>query len=309
MSMLCIEGLTKTYKNAATRALDHVDFSVGEGAFVALLGPNGAGKSTLINILSGRSDPDSGKISLFGQDLDSRHPKLRTLIGIVPQEIRFDFVFTVEEVLRMELGFYGLRSDEARISTLLERLSLADKRRIRMRSLSGGMQRRLMIARALVHSPKLLLLDEPTAGVDLNLRRDLYTFLRELNDEGLSIVLTTHYLEEAEQLCDRIVVLDQGRVIADESRDDFLKMAGDFFTLEIRTEAGAQIQRLFNAQAALSMVPAVEGLRFVFQRSERENVLQFLSKATPHIDSFQILKPRLEDVFRKLTDPEGSLAH
>lgn len=305
--MLRLEGLTKTYRNAPRPALDGLDFAVQEGAFLALLGPNGAGKSTLINILSGRTDPDRGEVRLFGERLDASNPALRALIGIVPQEIRFDYVFTVEELLRMEMGFYGLAVDERRIQTLLARLSLADKKGVKTRSLSGGMQRRLMIARALVHRPRLLLLDEPTAGVDLALRHDLYAFLRELNGDGLTILLTTHYLEEAEQLCERIAVLDQGRITADCDREGFLNLAGDAMTLDLHTEAGAEVRRIFGAGAGPATELADGGLRWIFPRSARGTVLQALAEAEPFIDSFQILKPRLEDVFRKLTMREAAL--
>jgi ABC-2 type transport system ATP-binding protein len=303
--MLTLEGLTKTYRGAPRPALEAVDLAVEPGAFLALLGPNGAGKSTLINILSGRCEQDRGTVQVAGRPLVAADPALRTLIGIVPQEIRFDYVFTVEEILRMELGFYGLRPDAARLDFLLERLSLAPKRREKVRSLSGGMQRRLMIARALVHRPRLLLLDEPTAGVDLNLRHDLYAFLRELNGEGLTILLTTHYLEEAEELCGRIVVLDEGRVVADQPREAFLGMAGDFLTLDIHTDVEARVRSLFADRGMAA--EAGEGLRVVFPRSARESVLATLAEASPLVDSFQILRPRLEDVFMKLTRKEAAL--
>lgn len=303
--MLTLEGLTKTYRGASRPALDALDLHVEPGAFLALLGPNGAGKSTLINILSGRCEQDRGAVRIGGRDLVRSEPALRTLIGIVPQEIRFDYVFTVEEILRMEMGFYGLRADEAHLSMLLERLSLGAKRREKVRSLSGGMQRRVMIARALVHRPRLLLLDEPTAGVDLNLRRDLHGFLRELNRDGLTILLTTHYLEEAEELCERIVVLDEGRLVADQPREAFLGMAGDFLTLDIHTEVEARVRSLFEGRG-LAPEPGT-GLRVVFPRSDRASVLAILAEASPLVSSFQILRPRLEDVFLKLTRKEAAL--
>jgi ABC-2 type transport system ATP-binding protein len=303
--MLTIEGLSKTYRAAPAPALDGVSFAIAEGGFLALLGPNGAGKSTLIHLLSGRTDADAGAIHLRGERLGSSSPRLRALIGIVPQEVRFDFVFTVEEILRLETGFYGLRRDDAHIHHLLERLSLADKRHVKTRALSGGMQRRLMIARALVHRPRLLLLDEPTAGVDLRLRREMYAFLRELNADGTTIVLTTHYLEEAEQLCERVVVLDRGRVVADETRDTFLRMAGDFLTVDIRTDAGARLRRLFESDGAVPVAHTVDGLRFMLPNSSRAALLRKLSEAAPDIRSFEILKPKLEEVFMKLTTPGG----
>jgi ABC-2 type transport system ATP-binding protein len=303
--MLRIEGLTKTYRGATEPALDSVSFSVAKGAFVALLGPNGAGKSTLIHILSGRADADAGTIHLSGQRLSGGSARLRALLGIVPQEVRFDYVFTVEELLRLEMGFYGLTRDDAHIGSLLDRLSLVDKRHVRTHALSGGMQRRLMIARARVHRPRLLLLDEPTAGVDLHLRRDMYAFLRELNAGGMTIVLTTHYLEEAEQLCERVIVLDRGRVVADEPRDAFLRMAGDFLTVDIRTDAAGKIRQLFEADGAVPIAATADRVRFVVPGSSRVSLLRKLSEAAPEIESFEILKPRIEEVFVKLTDREG----
>jgi ABC-2 type transport system ATP-binding protein len=302
--MLAIDGLSKTYRNSDAPALRGVSFSVRPGGFSALLGPNGAGKSTLINILAGRVEPDAGTIGIAGEELRPGRPRLRALIGIVPQEIRFDFVFTVEELLRLERGFYGLARDEAHIQYLLERLALADKRRARVRALSGGMLRRLMIARALVHHPRLLLLDEPTAGVDLHLRRDMYAFLRELNASGTTIVLTTHYLEEAEELCEQVIVLDHGRVVADEPRDAFLRLAGDFLTVTITTSVADRLRPFFEASGGTPLADTADGLRFVFPGAQREVLLSRLSEAAPHIDSFEILKPKLEEVFARLTEKE-----
>ncbi len=303
--MLQIEGLGKTYRNAAAPALRGVSFSVRAGQVSALLGPNGAGKSTLINILAGRVTSDAGTIRIAGEELRPGKPRLRALIGIVPQEIRFDFVFTVEELLQLERGFYGLPRDEAHIQHLLERLALADKRRVKTRALSGGMLRRLMIARALVHRPRLLLLDEPTAGVDPHLRRDMYVFLRELNAGGTTIILTTHNLEEAEDLCEQVIVLDQGRVVADESRAAFLRLAGDFLTVTINTAATDKLRPFFEAGGGTALAHGEDGLRFVFPGTEREALLRRLSEAAPHIDSFEILKPKLEEVFVRLTGKEA----
>jgi ABC-2 type transport system ATP-binding protein len=303
--MLEIKGLSKRYRGAAEPALDGVGFDVGEGAFVALLGPNGAGKSTLIHILSGRSDADAGTVRLLGRRLGS-DPRLRGLIGIVPQDVRFDFVFKVEELLRLERGFYGLPPDEAHVQGLLERLSLADKRRVTARALSGGMQRRLMIARALVHRPRLLLLDEPTAGVDLQLRRDLHAFLRELNAAGTTIVLTTHYLEEAEDLCERVILLDHGRVVADEAREAFLRLAGDFLTVDIRTDAVEKVGRQLALEGATPVARTAGGLRFVVPAASRASLLRQLHDASPEIGSFEISRPRLEEVFLKLTRGGGT---
>jgi ABC-2 type transport system ATP-binding protein len=304
--MLSIDDLHKTYRSSRQPALEGVSFSVAEGAFVALLGPNGAGKSTLINILAGRVDAERGAIRIAGQELGPDRPELRALIGIVPQEIRFDYIFTVEELLNLEAGYYGLRRDDAHVRYLLERLALTDKLKVRSRELSGGMQRRLMIARALVHRPRLLLLDEPTAGVDLNLRQDMYGFLRELNDAGTTIVLTTHYLEEAEHLCERILVLDHGRLIAHEAREEFLRLAGDVFTVQIQTDQAERLWPLFEIDGAMPVPDERAGLRFVYPADRRESLLRGLTMGAPDIQSFQILKPKLEEVFVKLTHSEAS---
>jgi ABC-2 type transport system ATP-binding protein len=301
--MLRIENLSKRYRGADRPALDSVSLAVGEGEFVALLGPNGAGKSTLINALSGTVRPDSGSLLVGGFDLASRDPRIKSLVGIVPQEISFDYVFKVDELLDLEAGYFGLRRDRAYARFLLERLSLWDKRRSPVRSLSGGMKRRLMIARALAHGPRLLLLDEPTAGVDLALRRDLHGFLRELAAGGMTIVLTTHYLEEAQELCERILVLDGGRLVADAPREDFLAMAGDDLTAELRP-AGGGGEGLDGLLAGLGrLAPAGEGraLRLVFPKESRAKVLRALADASPRIDTLEILRPSLEEVFGKIT--------
>jgi ABC-2 type transport system ATP-binding protein len=303
--MLRIEGLTKHYRGAAEPALQSVSFSVAEGAFIALLGPNGAGKSTLLHILSGRADADAGAIRLLGRD-PVTDPRVRAWIGVVPQDVRFDFVFSVEELLRLERGFYGLPPDDAYVQTLLERLSLGDKRYVTARALSGGMQRRLMIARALVHRPRLLLLDEPTAGVDLQLRRDLHVFLRELNAGGTTVLLTTHYLEEAEELCERVVLLDHGRVVADQSREAFLTLAGDYLTVDIRTDAVEKVKHLLALDGAAPAMTTDTGLRFIVPASLRTSLLRKLHDAAGELGPFEIQRPRLEEVFLMLTEGGGA---
>jgi ABC-2 type transport system ATP-binding protein len=302
--MLEIQELTKTYRGSKKPALSSVGFAVRKGEFAALLGPNGAGKSTLIDILAGRVDPDSGRIRLDGRELPRGASALRASIGTVPQEVRFDYVFTVEEILRLEAGFYGLRRDDRHIGYLLDRLSLREKKHEKVRSLSGGMKRRLMIARALVHKPRLLLLDEPTAGVDLRLRREMYAFLRELSARGMTIVLTTHYLEEAERLCGRIILLDNGRLVADEPREKFLRMGGDLLTAEIKTSAKEMVRPFFLLDGAMEGRGDDGSLLFIYPESARESLLKAVWSAARHIESFQIRKPTLEEVFTRLTSRE-----
>lgn len=210
-----IESLSKVYAGGKL-ALDEVSFDVPRGQIFGLLGPNGAGKSTLINILAGLVVKTGGKAIVWGFDID-RHPRnAKRSIGVVPQEIIFDPFFTPRETLEMQAGLYGIRESDRQTDALLAAMHLTDKAGAYSRTLSGGMKRRLLVAKAMVHSPPILVLDEPTAGVDVELRRQLWDYVRALNEQGVTVVLTTHYLEEAEQLCHRIAIIDRGRVIANE---------------------------------------------------------------------------------------------
>ncbi|MBV8658678.1 MAG: ABC transporter ATP-binding protein [Burkholderiales bacterium] len=204
-------------------ALRGVTFEVQEGEFFALLGPNGAGKTTLISILGGLTRPDSGAVSVLGSNVQQDYLAARRKLGIVPQELTFDPFFTVRETLQFQSGYFGLRKNDAWIDELLSNLGLADKAQANMRSLSGGMKRRVMVAQALVHKPPVIVLDEPTAGVDVELRQTLWDFISRLNRDGHTIVLTTHYLEEAEALCSRIAMLKQGELVALDDKQALLK--------------------------------------------------------------------------------------
>ncbi len=223
-----IESLSKTYAAKGSqprRALDDVSFDVPRGEIFGLLGPNGAGKSTLINILAGLVVKSSGKVTIWGFDID-RHPRnSKRSIGVVPQEIIFDPFFTPRETLEIQAGLYGIAPRDRKSDELLAAMHLTDKAKAYARTLSGGMKRRLLVAKAMVHSPPILVLDEPTAGVDVELRRQLWDFVRELNASGVTIVLTTHYLEEAEQLCDRVAIIHHGRVIANEPTRELVAKA------------------------------------------------------------------------------------
>ncbi len=206
-------------------ALNGVSFDVPEGSIFGLLGPNGAGKSTLINILAGLVNKTSGSAEIWGFDIDTDRRNASRAIGIVPQEIVFDPFFTPYEVLENQGGFYGIAGKDRRSEELLEAVRLADKRNAYARTLSGGMKRRLLVAKAMVHSPPILVLDEPTAGVDVELRRQLWELVSELNREGVTVVLTTHYLEEAEELCDRIAIINHGEMIANKPTRELVEMA------------------------------------------------------------------------------------
>ena len=223
---IAISGLTKVYSDGK-RALDAVDLVVPRGAIYGLLGPNGAGKSTLINILSGMVRKTSGSASIWGFDIDADPRNAKASIGIVPQEIVFDPFFTPLETLELVAGLYGVPKAQRRSMELLRAVGLEDKADAYARTLSGGMKRRLLVAKALVHSPPIIVLDEPTAGVDIDLREQLWNYVRQLNQEGVTVVLTTHYLEEAEQLCDRIAIINHGRLIADKPTRELVGMARD----------------------------------------------------------------------------------
>jgi len=222
-------GLVKTYPatrtTAAKTALDHIDLAVPRGSIFGLLGPNGAGKSTFINILAGLTQKTAGSVSIWGRDIDSRPRDARAAIGVVPQELAADVFFTPRESLEVQAGLYGVPKAERQTDALLAALGLSDKADAYVRALSGGMKRRLMVAKAMVHRPPVLILDEPTAGVDVELRRQLWSYVKGLNDLGVTIVLTTHYLEEAEKLCDRIAIINHGELIANKPTRELVGMA------------------------------------------------------------------------------------
>ncbi|HZG09420.1 MAG TPA: ABC transporter ATP-binding protein [Allosphingosinicella sp.] len=219
-----IRDLQKTYQGGK-RALEGVSLDVPRGQIFGLLGPNGAGKSTMINILAGLVNKTGGSASIWGFDIDKHPRNAKVSIGIVPQEIIFDPFFTPRETLEMQAGLYGVAKADRRTAELLRAVHLEDKAEAYSRTLSGGMKRRLLVAKAMVHSPPILVLDEPTAGVDIELRQQLWEYVRSLNAQGVTVVLTTHYLEEAEQLCDRIAIINHGRVIANEETRTLVGMA------------------------------------------------------------------------------------
>ncbi|MEI8296823.1 MAG: ABC transporter ATP-binding protein [Pseudomonadota bacterium] len=236
MHALSIRQLTKTYANGV-QALRGIDLDVEQGDFFALLGPNGAGKTTAIGIITSLVNKTGGTVSVFGHDIDRDISAAKSCIGIVPQEINFNQFESVETILINQAGFYGIPRAVARERTerYLWQLQLWEKRRAVARSLSGGMKRRLMIARALVHEPRLLILDEPSAGVDIEIRRTMWEFLRETNERGVTIILTTHYLEEAENLCRNVAIIDKGRIIENDQMSNVLrKLQTETFVLNLR---------------------------------------------------------------------------
>ncbi|MDP2699163.1 ABC transporter ATP-binding protein [Thalassospira sp.] len=220
-----VEGLTKLYKSSAgdKLALDDVSLKIPRGSFFALLGPNGAGKSTFINILAGLVRKSGGTAKIWGHDIESEMRAARCAIGIVPQELNLDAFFTPRQAMELQAGLYGVPKSERRTDEILAAIGLLDKADSYARSLSGGMRRRLLVGKAMVHTPPVLVLDEPTAGVDIELRQQLWAYVKELNKAGVTIVLTTHYLEEAEELCDEIAIINKGKVIAHEDKRSLLR--------------------------------------------------------------------------------------
>ncbi len=236
MPALAVRQLRKTYRNGF-EALKGVDLTVDEGDFFALLGPNGAGKSTLIGILASLVNKSGGQVSVFGHDLDQEPEAVKACLGLVPQEFNFNIFLPVVEVVLNQAGYYGIPRKEAltRAEFYLRKLELWDRRHTEMRHLSGGLKRRLMIARGLIHEPRLLILDEPTAGVDIEIRRGMWVFLRELNAQGTTIILTTHYLEEAESLCRHIAIINRGRVAEREGMTRLLgRLEAETFILNLK---------------------------------------------------------------------------
>jgi ABC-2 type transport system ATP-binding protein len=222
--VVSVKGLVKRFGGLA--AVDGVDLDIEDGEIFALLGPNGAGKTTVISVVAGLLRPSAGQVTVLGHDVVKDYRFTRRAVGLVPQEINFDPFVTVEEALRFQAGYFGIRLDESRLVEILEALDLAAKRRANTRTLSGGMKRRLLIGKALVHQPRVLFLDEPTAGVDVELRRSLWTYVRTLRARGTTVVLTTHYLDEAEELADRIGVIDRGRLLVVEEKQALLRRYG-----------------------------------------------------------------------------------
>jgi len=306
---ISIRNLVKRYaptgKGAASDggklALDGVSFDVPQGSIFGLLGPNGAGKSTLINILAGMVMKTSGEVSIWGFDIDRDMRNAKRAIGIVPQEIVFDPFFTPYEVLENQAGFYGVPRSQRRTLDLLADVHLSDKARAYARTLSGGMKRRLLVAKAMVHSPPVLVLDEPTAGVDVELRRHLWELVQRLNDEGVTVVLTTHYLEEAEELCDRIAIINHGRVIADKTTRELVEMAREkIVVLTLDQDA----EPLPNHPAFLKAVRTGDRVIEITYDKDRTNAGEVLSLVQAQglaIVDVTTREADLEDVFVSLT--------
>ena len=277
----------------AVQALCGIDLEVAPGEFFGLLGPNGAGKTTLINILAGLARADSGSVRVLGHDVVTQYRDSRRALGVVPQELVFDPFFSVRETLRIQSGYFGLKRNDAWIDEVMHHLDLTGKADANMRSLSGGMKRRVLVAQALVHKPPVIVLDEPTAGVDVELRQGLWEFVRGLNRAGHTVVLTTHYLEEAEALCARIAMLKQGRVVALDSTRNLMNRRDSLY-LRLRLTGAALPATL--AGRVRDSRDAVHTLR-LRSYAEVEGVLAQVREAGAQIEELELLQPDLEDVF------------
>jgi ABC-2 type transport system ATP-binding protein len=280
-------------------ALAGVDLEIEAGEFFALLGPNGAGKTTLINIIAGLTLASSGSVSVMGHDVVAHYRQARRVLGVVPQELVYDPFFTVRETLAIQSGYYGLKNNGTWIEEILHQLDLVSKADANMRALSGGMKRRVLVAQSLVHKPPVIVLDEPTAGVDVELRQGLWRFIRQLNRDGHTIVLTTHYLDEAEALCNRVAMLKQGRIVAlDSIRNLIASMSGCSVRLRLSPDIlPPALQPLISEQDDGFYTLALKGY------SQIEDVLAALRLAKTCILEMEILQPDLEEVFVNITGP------
>ncbi len=298
-------SLTKTYKKTRKapekQALKSVDLTIPRGSIFGLLGPNGAGKSTLINILSGLVVKSSGSAKICGFDIDNQTRQARASIGVVPQEITMDVFFTPFQALELQAGYYGVPKSERRSEDILNALGLSDKRDAYVRQLSGGMKRRLLIGKALVHNPPVLILDEPTAGVDIELRRQLWAYVEELHARGTTIILTTHYLEEAEALCDRIAIIHNGTIVAN---DDKTTMLSRLDQRRLVITPAQPLTRLPDTLAQMDAELTREGQIAITYRSGKDSISAMLAtvkSAGLSIGDLRTEEPDLEDVFMALT--------
>ena len=295
MTAIEVSSVEKNYQSL--KALGGVSLSIQKGEFFGLLGPNGAGKTTLISIMAGLSRADSGSVSILGHDVVSDFREARKLLGVVPQEIVFDPFFTVRETLRLQSGYFGLNSNDPWIDEVMENLDLTSKADENMRALSGGMKRRVLVAQALVHKPPVIVLDEPTAGVDVELRQTLWKFIARLNREGHTIVLTTHYLEEAEALCNRIAMLKNGEVVALDTTEALIRrISGSQLILQL-----AQGVLPEGLQALASRLESTsDGNKYLIRishASEVEKILATVRQSGATVAEMQLQQADLEEVF------------
>ena len=294
-----VSGLSKKYTSGNSFALDHIDLTIHSGSIFGLLGPNGAGKSTFINILSGLTNKSSGVVKVCGIDLDENPKTVRGNIGVVPQEINIDPFFSPIQIMDIQAGLYGVKKENNKNLEILKNLDLFEKAKAYSRSLSGGMKRRLMVAKAMVHNPPLLILDEPTAGVDVELRSKLWDSIRTLNKKGVTIILTTHYLKEAEILCDRIAVINKGKVIACDEKKKFMQLLDE---KELIIEFSEQIKKIPSEIKKYCKKKEKKSLTLKFKKSKisTADIIKIFVEKKFKLKEISTKESDLEDIFIKL---------
>ena len=301
-----ISGLNKVYKTGSNgfQALDSVDLKIRQGSFFGLLGANGAGKSTLINILAGLVKKTSGQIKISQIDFDKDNLIAKGKIGIVPQEVSLDPFFTAREMIDIYAGYYGIPKKERKTDEILEALGLTDKRNVKSRGLSGGMKRRLLIAKALAHNPDIIILDEPTAGVDVQLRDQLWKYIKKLNkDFGKTIILTTHYLEEAEMLCDEIAFINKGRIIAQEKKEQLKKLFGkEYLSITVANKKDLLLKYLQKIEAVSLIEQQNNSLKISYKREffSYNDLISIIHNNGIEIVDIRTEESDVEDIFREL---------
>ncbi|MAH78734.1 MAG: ABC transporter ATP-binding protein [Rickettsiales bacterium TMED254] len=295
-----VKNLIKKYNNDSV-ALNIEDLNIPHGSIFGLLGPNGAGKSTFINILAGLTIKNSGSIKICEIDIDSNPKTSRAMIGVVPQEINIDPFFTPIEILDIQAGFYGLRKKEMKNKEILEELNLSEKSNAYSRSLSGGMKRRLMVAKAMVHNPPVLVLDEPTAGVDVELRKKLWKYIKKLNSQGITIILTTHYLEEAEKLCDHIAVINKGKLVACDKKETLLSLI-DIKEIQIKLSQPLLKVPKNLEDFIISKNKELLVIRYSKSKISTGKIIERIIGNNLKIEDLSTRETDLEDIFLKLLD-------
>jgi ABC-2 type transport system ATP-binding protein len=313
MSDLAIEisNLSKTYKSskkaAEKVALKSIDLQIKKGSFFGLLGPNGAGKSTIINILASLINKTSGLVKIAGIDIDQNQQAAKFKIGIVPQELVIDPFFNVRETLEIYAGYYGIKESERRTDEIIEALGLKDKAFATPRSLSGGMKRRLLVAKALVHNPEILVLDEPTAGVDVELRNQLWNYVKNLNKSGTTILLTTHYLEEAEELCDEIAIINRGQVIACDRKENLMNiLSSKELIISCLEDIGPKTLEIFSDLQTKLLTKDKISITYDPNKIEVAKILTMISDNKIQVKDISTKQPDLEEVFKHLIGGLGN---
>ena len=305
--IIAVSNLSKTYSSGFS-ALKSIDLDIERGEIFALLGPNGAGKTTLISIICGLVNSSEGSVTVDGHDIQRDYRKARSLIGLVPQELTTDQFETVEATVSFTRGLFGKKADPDHIDRILTDLSLIDKKRNKLRELSGGMKRRVLIAKALSHEPKILFLDEPTAGVDVSLRKDMWEVIRKLRDKGVTIILTTHYIEEAEEMADRIGIISKGQLTHVEKKSELMRKLG---VKQLTLELGEPLAELPESLAGYNLERRDGGLRLVYtfdrarERTGITSLLADLNRAGIRVRDLDTRQSSLEDIFVSLTKEEA----